>query len=96
MRIRRLVLDVDKAFARPSLLDIAAAIEEVNGVEAFNISVEEIDEETIGTLITVEGDGIDYAALVHAIEDSGAVVHGVEELVVGARLVESQTRIKGR
>ena len=33
MRIRRLVLDVDKAFAQPSLFDIAAAIEKVSGVE---------------------------------------------------------------
>jgi hypothetical protein len=40
MRIRRLVLDVDKAFAQPSLFDIAAAIEKVSGVEGFNISVE--------------------------------------------------------
>lgn len=44
MRIRRLVLDVDKAFAQPSLFDIAAAIEKVSGVEGFNISLEEIDQ----------------------------------------------------
>ncbi|MHB1280082.1 MAG: DUF211 domain-containing protein [Acidithiobacillus sp.] len=61
MRIRRLVLDVDKAFAQPSLFDIAAAIEKVSGVEGFNISVEEVDQETVGTLINVEGDNIDYA-----------------------------------
>lgn len=59
MRIRRLVLDVDKAFAQPSLLDIDAAIEKVSSVDGFNISVEEVDQETVGTLINVEGDNID-------------------------------------
>ncbi|WP_215858528.1 DUF211 domain-containing protein [Acidithiobacillus thiooxidans] len=58
MRIRRVVLDVDKAFAQPSLSDIAAAIDRVRGVEGFNISVEEVDQETVGTLINVEGDNI--------------------------------------
>ncbi len=92
MRIRRLVLDVDKAFAQPSLFDIAAAIEKVSGVEGFNISVEEVDQETVGTLINVEGDNIDYIGLLAAIEKSGAAVHGVEEIVVGARMVDYRRR----
>lgn len=89
MRIRRLVLDVDKAFAQPSLLDVAAAIDKVAGVQAFNIHVEEVDMETISTLITVEGDDIDYAALVRAIEYSGAMMHGILELSVGERVIET-------
>ncbi len=92
MRIRRLVLDVDKAFSRPSLLDIAAVVESVRGVEAFNITVEEVDQETIGTLINVEGDNIDYSGLVAAIEKSGAAVHGIEEIVVGSRMVDFRPR----
>ncbi|MDD3759361.1 MAG: DUF211 domain-containing protein [Acidithiobacillus sp.] len=92
MRIRRLVLDVDKAFARPSLLDIARAIEPVAGVEGFNISVEEVDQETVGTLINVEGDNIDVSALLAAIEKCGAAVHGIEEIVVGERMVEYRHR----
>lgn len=92
MRIRRLMLDVDKAFAQPSLLDVAAAIDKVAGVQAFNIHVEEVDMETISTLITVEGDDIDYAALVDAIEHSGAMVHGILELSVGERAIETSVR----
>jgi hypothetical protein len=48
MNIRQLLLDVDKAVVRPSLLEIAAAIDSCRGVEAVNIAVEEIDIETVG------------------------------------------------
>jgi hypothetical protein len=51
MNLRRLVLDVDKAIARPTLIDMAEAIERVAGVEGFNITVTEIDVETVGTNI---------------------------------------------
>ena len=88
MRIRRLVLDVDKAFAQPSLLDVASAIDPVPGVKAFTIHVEEVDMETISTIITVVGDDIDYARLVSAIEDSGAMVHGILEISVGEQVIE--------
>jgi len=47
MNIRRLLLDVDKAFARPSGLEIAQAIDGCTGVEAVNITVGEIDMETV-------------------------------------------------
>jgi hypothetical protein len=88
MNIRRLVLDVDKATARPTLLELAAAIDRVAGVEALNITVTEIDIETIGTEITVEGTDIHFDALVKAIEGCGAVLHGVDQLAAGERLIE--------
>lgn len=47
MNIRRL----DKAIKRPSLIELAQAINSSNGVEAFNITVEEIDIEMVGTII---------------------------------------------
>lgn len=88
VNVRRVVLDVDKALHRPELIDIAGAIAAVAGVESANIAVNEIDVETIGTNITVEGSEIDYAALLQAIESAGAVVHSIDELVVGERLIE--------
>lgn len=88
MNIRRLLLDVDKALARPSLLEIAEAISGCRGVEAFNISVGDIDVETMGTEITIEGTNLDYQEIAKAIENSGAVVHGVEQIVVGERIIE--------
>ncbi len=92
MNIRRLVLDVDKAMARPSLLGIAEAISACPGVEGANITVTEIDIETVGMEITIEGENLDYDALVKAIEAAGAVVHSIDQVVCGARVVERVRR----
>jgi hypothetical protein len=94
MNIRRLLLDVDKAFARPSVLEIAQAIDECTGVEALNITVTEIDMETVGMEITIEGESLDYDALVRAIESTGAVVHSLDQLVAGKRTVERIERVR--
>jgi hypothetical protein len=67
VNIRRLVLDVDKAINRPTLIELAAAIEGADGVEGFNITVTEIDIETVGMDVTVEGEAIDYPGLCKAI-----------------------------
>lgn len=88
MNIRRLVLDVDKAVSRPSLVELAEAIEEVRGVEGFNITVTEIDIETVGMDVTIEGEQLDYPDLVKAIEATGAVVHSIDQLASGCRIVE--------
>jgi hypothetical protein len=92
--LRRLVLDVDKAVRAPSLIEIAAAIERCTGVEACNVTVMEIDIETVGTNVTIEGVGMDYDEIVRAIETTGAVVHGVDQVVTGARLLENVARVR--
>ncbi len=92
MNIRRLLLDVDKAVARPTLMELSAVIEKVQGVEGFNITVTEIDIETVGTEVTIEGTNIQFEELVKAIEKSGCVVHSVDQIAVGERLVERVSR----
>ena len=88
MNIRRLLLDVDKARARPTVLEIAKAIEDVAHVEGVNVTVTDIDEETVGMDVTIEGTNLDYESIVNAIEATGAVVHSVDEVVSGERVVE--------
>jgi hypothetical protein len=92
MNIRRLVLDVDKAVSRPSVVDIARAIEEFPGVHGVNVTVTEIDIETVGMEVTVEGEHLDYDALVKSIDATGAVVHSVDEVVSGSKIVERVAR----
>jgi hypothetical protein len=87
MNIRRLLLDVDKAVDRPSILEIAEAVERVAGVEGANVTVTNIDVETVGMEVTVEGDHIDFPGLAKAIEKVGAALHSVDEVVVGTRTV---------
>jgi hypothetical protein len=88
MNIRRLALDVDKAMARPDIVALAAAIEGVTGVQGVNITVTEIDIETVGMNVTVEGEHIDFDRLTKAIESVGAVVNSVDQIVAGQRMVE--------
>jgi uncharacterized protein len=92
MNIRRVLLDVDKAIERPEIIEIAEAIDSAPGVAGVNITVTEIDVQTIGMDITVEGDNVDIGALFRAIESTGAVVHSIDELVAGERLVERIAR----
>jgi len=87
VKIRRVLLDVDKAIQRPEIIDIARAIDASPGVTGLNITVTEIDVQTIGMDVTVEGDGIDLDALFRAIESTGAVVHSIDELAAGDKIV---------
>jgi hypothetical protein len=92
LNIRRLVMDVDKAFKMPSLIDIATAIHRCSGVAASNMVVTEIDQQTIGMDVTIEGETINYDEIVKAIEDSGAVVHSLDEIACGSHIVEPVKR----
>lgn len=88
LNIRRIVIDVDKALRTPSLIEIAEQINGCRGVSAANITVLEVDQETVGTTITIEGESLDYDDIVQAIERSGAVVHSLDEVVFGDRILE--------
>lgn len=92
MNIRRLSLDVDKAAKSPTMIELAQAIDEVKGVEAANITVNEIDMETVGMDITIEGSSLDYEKIIAAIEATGAVVHSIDELVFGCRNIPNVER----
>jgi len=92
--LRRLVMDVDKAVRAPSLIEVAAAIQGCEGVQACNITVSEIDIETVGTNITIEGVGLDYEEIVRAIEKTGAVVHGLDQVIAGDRILENVPRAR--
>ncbi len=94
MNVRRLQLDIDKAISRPDLVELAAALEGVSGVDGVNITVTEIDIQTVGMEVTVEGDGIDVPALIRAIERTGAALHSIDEIVVGNRIVERLPRTR--
>jgi uncharacterized protein len=92
MNIRKLLLDVDKAIKLPSIIEIGDAIDKEKGVEAFSIEVSEIDLETVGMNITIEGQNLNYNRLEAAIEKTGAVVHSIDLLVAGTHIVTPKER----
>jgi hypothetical protein len=94
MNIRRVLLDVDKAMDRPSLVELATAIDAIDGVEALNITVTEIDLETVGLDITIEGMSLPYDKIIEAIESAGAVVHSLDEIVAGSHTLHHVERLR--
>lgn len=87
--LRRIVLDVVKPAVEPSLVSIAEAIAGVRGVESVNLTVEEVDAKTEGLLVTIEGEEMDFSKLNEAISGCGAVVHSVDQVAGGERMIES-------
>lgn len=90
MNLRRVVLDVEKSLQRPELMTIVEAIDAVDGVQGVNMLVDEIDAEAMGMEIVVEGERMDFDALVEAIERTGAVVRSLDEVAVGERVVSAR------
>lgn len=86
--LRRLVLDVLKPH-EPSNVLLALKLSEVNGVEGVNLSLAEIDQNTETLKITVVGNNLDFEEIKAAIENLGAVIHSVDEIVAGKVIVES-------
>ncbi len=86
--LKRLVLDVLKPH-EPDNVYFALRLSEVKNVDGVNVSLAEIDQNTETLKITVVGNSMDFNAIKQAIEDLGAVIHSVDEIVAGKVLVES-------
>lgn len=54
----------------------------------------DIDVETLGMEVTVEGEHIDHEALIKAINGTGVVVHSTDEIVAGSRIIERVPRAR--
>ncbi len=52
----------------------------------------EIDLETVGMDIIVEGSHLVYDDIVHSIEEVGAVVHSLDQIVCGDRIIDAIVR----
>lgn len=85
--IRRLVLDVLKPH-EPLLTDLALMVSRDKNVIGVNISLKEVDQNTESITITLEGDNLDYMAIKEILEQAGAVIHSIDQVVAGRRFVE--------
>lgn len=93
--IKRLVLDVLKPH-KPSILELAKGISSLSDVTGVNLSIQEVDTETETVKITVEGNDIEFEALEAVIEDMGAVIHSIDEVAAGSKLVENVETLQDR
>lgn len=86
--IKRVVLDVIIPKRGPSIVEIAEGLSRVNGVEAVNITVKEIDMETENIIVVIEGHNVDFEETTKLIEEIGGVVHSIDQVVAGEKIIE--------
>jgi hypothetical protein len=86
-QIKRLVLDVLKPH-HPTIVELSKRLSVLDGVLGVNCTLDEVDQETESVKITIEGNDIDYDQVDHAIRESGAVIHSIDSVSTGKKLVE--------
>lgn len=86
-KIRRLVLDVLKPLD-PNIIELSRVLSELSGVDAVNISINEIDRRVENAKITVEGGDLNYEMIQRVIQDEGGTVHSIDEAVAGKMIID--------
>lgn len=71
-----------------SIISLAEKLTKVSGVEAVNITVKEIDMETETLVVVLEGESIDYNSVRIVIEDLGGMIHSVDQVVAGRKVIQ--------
>ncbi len=85
--IKRLVLDVLKPH-NPSIIDVCNKLADLKGISGVNCTLDEVDQETESIKITMEGHAIDFDSVQATITELGAVIHSVDNVVSGKKLVD--------
>ncbi|RZN60543.1 DUF211 domain-containing protein [Methanonatronarchaeum sp. AMET6-2] len=93
--IKRIVLDVLKPH-EPSLLELASSISSTSGIEGVNLSLYEVDQQTENVKVTIEGSNIDFDEVKRLIEETGAVIHSIDEVAAGKQLIEEVETLQDR
>jgi hypothetical protein len=93
--IKRLVLDVLKPH-HPSIVELSQRVSVLEGVSGVNISIVEVDQDTETVKITIEGNSIIFDDIESAITEAGAVIHSVDSVSAGKRLVEEVETFQDR
>ena len=88
--IRRIVLDVLKPHS-PRLTDLALMISRDERVDGVNISLKEVDQNTESITVTLEGNNINYETIKEILQEAGAVIHSIDQVVAGKELIEEVT-----
>jgi hypothetical protein len=87
IEIKRIVLDVLKPH-HPSIVELSGRLSIIEGVSGVNITLDEVDQETESIKITIEGNTINFDMVQQTIAESGAVIHSVDSVSTGKKLVE--------
>lgn len=86
--MRRLILDVLYPVRGESIIDLSIHLSRVDGVEAVNITVKEVDVDTQNILIVIEGEDISFEEIREVLEKHGGVIHSVDQVSAGSKIIE--------
>ncbi len=78
------------------MLEYAKALSELKDISGVNLSLYEVDQQTENIKITIEGDDLDYELIKDVIEELGGVIHSIDEIAAGRRLVEEVETLQDR
>jgi hypothetical protein len=80
-RISRLVLDVLKP-RQITAIQLGEGLTRVDGVSKVSIASREVDSETETLRISIDGTEIDYEKVVYQIDNFGATIKSVDEVIL--------------
>jgi hypothetical protein len=92
-KIRRLVLDTLKPM-EPNIIDMANSLSTLNGIQAVNISIAEIDLKVENAKITIEGEDLNYEEIKDIIMDMGGSIHSIDEVVAGKKIIDDAATLQ--
>ena len=81
------MLDVLKPH-EPSIVELSRRLAALHGVTGVNCTIDEVDQETESLKITIEGTSVDFEKVEATVRASGAVIHSVDSVSAGRKLVE--------
>lgn len=64
----------------------------MDGVEGVNISVTDMDVETMGLMIIIEGTSLNFDDIRKMLEEEGCAIHSIDEVVSGNRIIEGKVK----
>ena len=85
--IKKMVLDVLKPH-QPSIVELSRRLAVLHGITGVNCTIDEVDQETESLKITIDGTSIDYERVEATVRELGAVIHSVDSVSAGKKLVE--------
>jgi hypothetical protein len=85
--IRRIVLDVLKPHT-PRLTDLSLMLARDERVMGVNCTIKEVDQNTESITVTLEGDNLEFESIKEILEQAGAVIHSIDQVVAGKVFVE--------
>jgi len=77
-----------KPLKEPSIVDVALELAKLRGIDAVNITVNEVDVETLSLTVVIEGEDIDFNSVKKVLEEVGAAIHSIDQVVAGKKIIE--------